>query len=446
MTPPDELISAHLDDALTPAQRDELTAWLKADPANLRRFVEANVRDQHLRATVQGRGELLPFEALLKVEPAPAPRRFHPWWAAAAAVLVLLVSVFAWRGSVPPRVLAEVVAADNAQLAGRASLLQPGDRVALRVVRLDAGTVRWRLPNDVVLDIAGPAEARFDGPMRLRVSHGKFTAEVGPAGKGFTIETAHARIVDLGTRFGVDASHGGATDVVVFEGHVEVYRPSPRRGTNRGSLITRLDAGEAVRVDQSSAPQRIVFIVHGDDEADWTARSEPPPGAVITHVVDNLGLNDSRRFYRVATGGMTIGVPARPMQRVRWFPYRGSEMPAWLEGADLVETFGLDKFEERFELSLTLARPALLCVFQDARIPAPEWLRQHFSPSGFHLVLRRLAGEDLASGFEPAAEVPFEVWTRRIHQPGTVTLGPPRSPAAGDRGRMYGVAAQPLTP
>lgn len=450
MTRPERLIAAYLDDALTPAEQAELTAWLKADPAHLRQFVEANVREQHLRTVVQGRGSLVVSGAALPDTPgalttvgAPAFRRRPIWWAAAAAVLVLLSVALGWRTLVSGAVAAEVLAAADARLIGHSEPLRVGEQLRLRVVRLEAGSVRLRLPNGVVLDIAGPADARFEDAMHLRVSRGKFTADVGPRGKGFTIDTAQARIVDLGTRFGIDASSPDTTDVVVFEGHVEVYEPAARTKREAGPLV-RIDAGEAVRFEQSQAPSRIVFIVQGWEDADWASGSEPPKGAVIQHVTDNLGLADSRRFYRVRTGGMVPGAPARHVQRPRWFPHRQENLPDWLLGADLIETFGIDKFEQHFELTVTLAEPALLCVFQDSGVPPPEWLRAGFVPSGFQLVIKRVPADEPGPGVTPATEVPFDVWTREVHTPGPVTLGPPRSAESIDRGRMYGVAARAL--
>lgn len=83
MTRADELLAAYLDDALTEAEHAELNAWLKADPANVRRFVEATAREHQLRIAVQARREFR----------RPAPPKIVRWrsavaWAA-AAVLVL---------------------------------------------------------------------------------------------------------------------------------------------------------------------------------------------------------------------------------------------------------------------------------------------------------------------------------------------------------------------
>ena len=52
MNAPDRLIAAYLDGELTTAERDELRAWLHADPANMQTFVDANLFDQQLREAV----------------------------------------------------------------------------------------------------------------------------------------------------------------------------------------------------------------------------------------------------------------------------------------------------------------------------------------------------------------------------------------------------------
>lgn len=57
MNAPEILIAAHLDGVLTEPERAELNAWLKADPANLRRFTEAVIFDQQIRTAAHAGAE-----------------------------------------------------------------------------------------------------------------------------------------------------------------------------------------------------------------------------------------------------------------------------------------------------------------------------------------------------------------------------------------------------
>lgn len=102
-----------------------------------------------------------------------------------------------------------------------------------------------------------------------------------------------------------------------------------------------------------------------------TARAQPMTGAVIADVRDNLTGTDAKRFYRVAVGGMEIGAKARHTRGRRWFPLESSTLPDWLAGADVVETFALNANNTNFQMTVTLARPAVLYVIQDLRQTAP---------------------------------------------------------------------------
>ncbi|MEI7731966.1 MAG: hypothetical protein WCO56_20500 [Verrucomicrobiota bacterium] len=53
MNDPEKLIADYLDNGLIERERVELNAWLKADPANLRRFTEAVLFEQQIRAATR---------------------------------------------------------------------------------------------------------------------------------------------------------------------------------------------------------------------------------------------------------------------------------------------------------------------------------------------------------------------------------------------------------
>ena len=57
MTHPEQLIADYLDDALDDAGQVELRTWLKADTANMRRFTEAILFEQEIRALVHAKAE-----------------------------------------------------------------------------------------------------------------------------------------------------------------------------------------------------------------------------------------------------------------------------------------------------------------------------------------------------------------------------------------------------
>jgi hypothetical protein len=81
---------------------------------------------------------------------------------------------------------------------------------------------------------------------------GEVYVETVPADRGFTIETPHGRVIDLGTRFGVDAELHGTT-VVVVEGRVEA-------ATDAGSV--EVGEGREVRLARRTSPPEEVREAH----------------------------------------------------------------------------------------------------------------------------------------------------------------------------------------
>ena len=70
--------------------------------------------------------------------------------------------------------------------------------------------------------------------MKVFFASGVATFHVPEEAQGFTVDTADADVVDLGTAFGIKTGGDGRTEVAVFEGEVEV----------RGKLVKE---GQAVR-------------------------------------------------------------------------------------------------------------------------------------------------------------------------------------------------------
>ena len=95
--------------------------------------------------------------------------------------------------------------------------------------------------------IAGPAEFVLQAEDRMCLKRGKLTARVTERAKGFTVETPHAILVDLGTEFAADVDRDGNGEVHVFRGEVIVQ---PRSRTDSRPL--RLTNAQATRIDSAS--------------------------------------------------------------------------------------------------------------------------------------------------------------------------------------------------
>ena len=131
-------------------------------------------------------------------------------------------------------------------LAASESPYQVGQRVSLERLEMATGSLRFRISSGAVVEMDGPVTLEFVDSMQLRLLRGAVTTDVGTEAKGFVVETASAQVLDLGTRFGVTVGDEGNTDVVVFEGEVEVYRAG--RPRTRESRLASLYEGDAARV------------------------------------------------------------------------------------------------------------------------------------------------------------------------------------------------------
>jgi hypothetical protein len=114
---------------------------------------------------------------------------------------------------------------------------------------IDSGLVELQLKQGVTLLIEGPADWTIDGQNNATLKRGKLVAKVPQQAIGFTVTTPTAKIVDLGTEFGVEVVPTGTTDVQVFAGVVEVQcQPTD----SQPSQVTRLTQGQALRLDRGS--------------------------------------------------------------------------------------------------------------------------------------------------------------------------------------------------
>lgn len=440
----EELTNAWRDGCLTAADAAELSATLRESEEARRSFRDETQLHGLLHRAVMAAAVVEAGSHLSAprqdVRAVARPRFLRLSWgslAAAAALIVLCgIAVIQWMGS---GVEIEVV-----QRSSGASIdWEAGDKVRAKELTMVRGTMRLRLASGVVMDVTAPVEMRLLDAMHVRVLSGRVTADVGEHGKGFVIETPEARVVDLGTVFGVDASSAAKTDVVVFKGQVEVYE---KGGKERVALLNQ---GEGVRVEKNRRASRIVSVTGLDETGSWSAQERPAENAVITAVGDSMSANDEeakkwpslRNFYRIVPGGLQDGALAFADEFDQW-----SAVPPSLTGADLVRTFAIDAFNWWMEMRVSVQRPCDLFVFVDARNEVPAWLSREFTNTGETITLdwrRRNAPHQLVRKLE------YAIWKKTVAQPGEVKLGPPYpNPPADKRSfnpnRMFGVAARRL--
>jgi len=247
---------------------------------------------------------------------------------------------------------------------------QAGDRLHLRALVLPEGSVDMKLGSGVRLECQAPLMARFEHPMRLHLSRGRVDVDVGDDGFGFTVVTPAGEVVDLGTKFSVNASADGEVRVAVFSGQVELR--------HKQSGAVNLFDGEAVRLTKSQAPRRLHSV-----EIRNRGLGDSRQAAVISGVSDNVKGPKLRRFYGLVPCGMRDGVRAfRDRRETRWQAEPGDVFPEELVGADLIQTFQRHRFRQDFRMTFATSQPSRIYVFYDARYSPPDWLARDFVNTG----------------------------------------------------------------
>ena len=124
--------------------------------------------------------------------------------------------------------------------------MRVGSALAPGWLRLESGLAQVVFYSGARLVIEGPAELRLVSPSEAVFPSGRLLAEVPQPARGFRLKTDHLDVVDLGTAFGIDATHG-RTEVHVFNGKVELLSDSAAK-----QLLTE---GQAATVAGNSQPR-----------------------------------------------------------------------------------------------------------------------------------------------------------------------------------------------
>src|SRR5262249_12544086 len=139
--------------------------------------------------------------------------------------------------------------------------------------------------------------------MRVRAVRGKVTAQVGRDARGFTVETPHAEVVDLGTEFGLEVDPR-RTGVVVFRGAIDLSYDAARDAAPSARGLKRLTQGEALRVGPRGDVSRIVSVERSPDDGRWSTGEATGADAVIHAVADNIRGLGSTKYYQIVPRGL----------------------------------------------------------------------------------------------------------------------------------------------
>ena len=314
---------------------------------------------------------------------------------------------------------------------------------------IDVGAVELKLANNVVANMRAPLVLQVVSVEQVRLLHGRIQVDVPDGAEGFSVDTATAEIVDLGTSFSVEVADGG-TDLIVHQGEVDLKvadKPviEPEDDLTPGA-IKRFRGGEAVHVDRDGTLARIVNVHPSSLSTEEDATYE---GRLIESVSDNLTREDIWSFYEIVPGGFNEDAKAFVDRPHEWNGATEHGLPSFLVGADYVKTFNNDKVASELNIKLELKKPAIVFVLLDQRLIPPKWLTERFLETGSIVGIDE-AHNDSQSTFVGAGkgiDETFSVWKFEAVNGGTVDLGPnghpeilTNEPIKEIPSNMYGIA------
>ncbi len=124
---------------------------------------------------------------------------------------------------------------------------------------LQSGIIQIEFFSGVKATIEGPAEFSVPTDDQIKLRFGKLHAFVSPAATGFTIRTPSAKVIDLGTEFGVKTELDGSTEVHVFRGKTMLMAG----GEQPESRVETLSSGDAKAVNSAGTTVRDIVIEEG---------------------------------------------------------------------------------------------------------------------------------------------------------------------------------------
>ncbi len=209
------------DTPLSQEETEEMNNLLASHPDLVTLMAESLLIDAELR-----RDPRLLDEMKLTPAKREAPRNIIPMVALAAAACVFL-GLFLFQtarrpGATAPAGVAVLSKSTNCKWASSTLPTAEGSHVPAGKLELVEGLATILFDSGAEISLEAPATLEILDKMNARLVSGTLVADVPPSAIGFTIDTKDAKVVDLGTRFGLSTDEDGKYLVQVLEGLVEV--------------------------------------------------------------------------------------------------------------------------------------------------------------------------------------------------------------------------------
>lgn len=147
-----------------------------------------------------------------------------------------------------PRSVARITDPGDAEWASDTARQEPAIEQG-EPLQISSGLVALTLGQGTKLVIEGPAEWSIDGTNQATLKYGRLLANVPRQAVGFTVETPTARIVDLGTEFGVAVEKSGTAEVHVIKGRIDIH-------SEGGTTAAPLRAGQGATITADGVQTR----------------------------------------------------------------------------------------------------------------------------------------------------------------------------------------------
>jgi hypothetical protein len=257
--------------------------------------------------------EVCPKPDWIPVEMTPVPAAVRRkskmllYTAIASTAALLLMMLYVYHNPRPvQQEVATLMDSFNADWASPDSSLKRGARVMTGQgpIALNRGMIKLLYDDGVEVVIEAPAKFELLTSMEITLHHGRLFATVSDAGKGFIVRTQNARIIDLGTEFGVQTDSAGDTALHVFKGKTALIAGFERKGKE----IVEVTAQQARRVDALNAEIKAI-----DLDKSAFARSFDSEQGTVWRGEYFVSLSDALSGTLHVTGGRDARSVAEPV-------------------------------------------------------------------------------------------------------------------------------------
>lgn len=269
------------DGKLPPEEEAELEACLQADPELRLFFARSLLLDAELRFDPHLVQDPEINENVVESQKSRLRSNIIPMTLLAAAACVMItVGIRTFVKEIPlspihatvPTV-ATITKSQGCRWGSSTLPTAEGSRISAGTFELVEGLATLQFDSGAEVVLEAPATLEIIDSMNCRLMRGTVVADVPPQAIGFTVDTKDAKIVDLGTRFGVSADEDGKYLVHVIEGLVEVAhkgedtikKVTPERLLDRG-LLKRQLSPSSDNIDEANRWQPDVIV---SDSQGW---------------------------------------------------------------------------------------------------------------------------------------------------------------------------------